>query len=97
MMLVRHGFMIVGATMAGKSSAYKALAGAICDLNKKGLMEEEKVIYKVLNPKAVTLGNHYNSKDSETQKKGLKDFRIAHVKDHRATNTFVTRSVVRKL
>ena len=65
MMLVRHGFMIVGATMAGKSSAYKALAGAICDLNKKGLMEEEKVIYKVLNPKAVTLGNHYNSVDSE--------------------------------
>ena len=56
MMLVRHGFMIVGATMAGKTSAYAALAGAICDLNAKGLMEEEKVIYKVINPKSVTLG-----------------------------------------
>ena len=56
MMLVRHGFMIVGATMAGKTSAYQALAGAICDLNAKGLMEEEKVIHKVINPKSVTLG-----------------------------------------
>ena len=56
MMLVRHGFMIVGATMAGKTSAYEALAGALNDLNKKGLMEEEKCIFKVINPKSVTLG-----------------------------------------
>lgn len=43
MMLVRHGFMIVGDAMGGKSSAYKVLAAALADLNASGLLEEYKV------------------------------------------------------
>uniref|UniRef100_A0A672TSR7 Dynein axonemal heavy chain 3 n=1 Tax=Strigops habroptila TaxID=2489341 RepID=A0A672TSR7_STRHB len=63
MMLVRHGFMIVGDAMSGKTSAYKVLAGALGDLCAAKSMDEFAVEYKVINPKAITMGQLYGNFD----------------------------------
>lgn len=56
MIIVRHGLMIVGLPFAGKSSALKVLAGALTELNEKGLMGEMKTHMVVVNPKSITMG-----------------------------------------
>ncbi len=63
MILVRHGLMIVGDPIAGKSSAYQILAMALKDLHAKDLMEENPVEYSIINPKAVTMGQLYGRFD----------------------------------
>ncbi|XP_008571629.1 PREDICTED: dynein heavy chain 3, axonemal [Galeopterus variegatus] len=63
MMLVRHGYMIVGDPMGGKTSAYKVLAAALGDLYAANEMEEFAVEYKIINPKAITMAQLYGCFD----------------------------------
>jgi dynein heavy chain len=43
MILVRHGLMIIGDTIAGKTTSYKALAQTLTELNEKSIQDEFKV------------------------------------------------------
>jgi len=47
--------MVVGRPFAGKTKIIEVLAGALTELNEKGLMNEHKVHVITLNPKSITL------------------------------------------
>lgn len=58
MMVVMHGFMLVGNPFGGKTSLIHLLAETLNLQNQLG-QGEEKVKYETINPKALTMGQLY--------------------------------------
>ncbi|XP_059059125.1 dynein axonemal heavy chain 3 [Achroia grisella] len=66
MMLVRHGFMVVGPPMGGKTQAYQSLADSLRALQLMKPPPRHKefgAVYRILNPKAITMGQLYGCFD----------------------------------
>lgn len=63
MMIVRHGFMLVGDPFSGKSMTLKILSEALTLMYHRKQPDGCECMYKVLNPKAVTMGQLYGAFD----------------------------------
>lgn len=63
MILVRHGLMIVGEPLGGKTQGWQVLADALSDLHAANAYPEFKTVYRIINPKSITMGQLYGCFD----------------------------------
>lgn len=68
MLLVRHGLMIVGESMGGKTTAYQLLAEVLKEVKNdlKAPTKEFAVNFRIINPKSVSMAQLYGSFDAIT-------------------------------
>ncbi|EFJ44217.1 dynein heavy chain 2, partial [Volvox carteri f. nagariensis] len=64
--IVRHGLMLVGPTMGGKTCCYRSLQKAMTKLAVAGDPKYERVRVVSLNPKSITMGQLYGEFDENT-------------------------------
>lgn len=62
-MMVFFRFMLVGEPFAGKTKVLHVLADTLTLMNEKGYEAEEKVIFRTMNPKSITMGQLFGQFD----------------------------------
>jgi len=62
--------MLVGDPFAGKTKCLHVLADTLTLMNERGQNEEEKVVFKTINPKAVTMGQLFGEFDPVSHEVG---------------------------
>lgn len=55
--------MLVGEPFAGKTKVLHVLADTLTLMNERGYGEEEKIIFRTLNPKSITMGQLFGQFD----------------------------------
>ncbi|XP_071083415.1 dynein axonemal heavy chain 12-like isoform X1 [Haliotis cracherodii] len=63
MMIVRHGFMLVGEPFGAKSKVLEVLGEGMTQLSEEGHEDFERVITRIVNPKAITMGQLFGQFD----------------------------------
>lgn len=58
-----NSFMLVGESFSGKTKVLRVLADTLSLMKKRGYGEEEKVIYRTVNPKSITMGQLFGQFD----------------------------------
>lgn len=68
MMLVRHGLMVVGGSMGGKTTCWQTLAEVLKEVRNDpdAMIFEYDVNFRIINPKAISMGQLYGSFDPLT-------------------------------
>lgn len=63
MMIVRHGFMLVGEPFGSKTKVLETLQGGMTLLNDEGEEEFERVMNRIISPKSITMGQLFGQFD----------------------------------
>ena len=74
MMIVRHGFMLVGEPFGSKSKVLETLQGGMTLLCEEGEEDYERVITRIINPKAITMGQLFGQFDPVSHEVGLQSW-----------------------